>query len=122
MPLAETLFVTCMLYAVPGRSIRSGRDHHFFSNCINTSFGVASGISLEEKVKTKFEDLPGVALVSVRQETSSIKVDLCLEALSFEIYEKVALRKLGLFDEYPDMDFEFSVSLCSDFTQEHVAA
>ena len=109
MIIAETaLAVTFLCSNLPNRK-RSGEFPHYISSGSRNCFQIASGITLEAQVTEDIKNLPGVRSVSVQRNGSTFTVDVFMENLEIESFRRVSDKELALFDEFPDLNFNFMI-------------
>ncbi len=90
-------------------------EPYYISNIatISNSFSVSTGISLGQTVTNEIEDIGGVQGVSIKQAEDSYAVNVVMETIDFESFQKVVAKELELFDKHPGLRFDFNI----DFAQ-----
>jgi hypothetical protein len=68
---------------------------------------------LGQTVTNEIEDIDGVQGVSIKQAGDSYAVNVVMETIDFESFQKVVAKELELFDKYPGLRFDFNI----DFAQ-----
>ncbi len=85
-------------------------EMQFFASSARNSFDLASGMSLERKVKIDLEDINGVQWVDIQRDGNAFSVNVIVDELEFGSFEKITQREIELFDKYPDLSFSFQVT------------
>lgn len=69
-----------------------------------------SGISLEQKVANDIEEISGVNSVSIKRRGDVFDVNVVMDRLTFDTYEKIIQHELQLVDAFPGLKFNFNVT------------
>jgi len=112
--VAETVFaITTICTTARRRHVVA--EPYCISNIatISNSFSVSTGISLGQTVTNEIEDIDGVQGVSIKQAGDSYAVNVVMETIDFDSFQKVVAKELELFDKYPGLRFDFNI----DFAQ-----
>jgi hypothetical protein len=75
---------------------------------------VASGPSLESRLKMDLKHIPGVKAFDVTRTADYVRVDVVMETLEFSTFEGVVQKELEYSERFPRHNFQFSISAASE--------
>jgi hypothetical protein len=73
-------------------------------------FQASSGGTLENKMTSEIEDMPGVVSVTVKRAGDTFDVSVVMENMDFDPFNAVVLKKVDLYDKFPDYHFNFELT------------
>ncbi len=112
--LAETALWTAAVCQL-GKSLRKSRESRPFRVTTEAvvaakganHFEATENLTLEDLLMIDVKCIPGVADVRVQRSGNTFRVDVILNAFEYEVREKVYSKELQLYNEFPDLDFDF---------------
>jgi hypothetical protein len=73
-------------------------------------FRASNGGTLENKMTNEIEEMPGVVSVAVKRMGDTFDVSVVMENMDFDPFNAVILKKVDLYDKFPDYHFNFELT------------